>query len=327
MRPFVELRELRVFLTVAEELNFARAADRLGMNPSRVSQVIAALEAKVGGRVFDRTSRRVRATPLGERLRHSIAPLYEQLDRAIQEAREDARGVTGTLRMGMYTPGSTGRHMVDIVRTYEARHPSIGVAFVNTGFQRNYLDALRAGEIDILAARLPLTEPDVAVGPVLSREERVLLISDRDPLAERQSISLEDFADRPVSDVPALPREMMNAFIPPVSPSGRRYRRIPTRDVDELLMRVALGEQVHPTVRLLLDYLTHPGVTHVPIADLPPSETALAWLSHNHSPKVQAFVHAAQDVLARTELAPHQPLRGASMALGDGHSSRGLVLG
>ena len=67
----------------------------------------------------------------------------------------------------------------------------------------------------MLAARLPLTDPDVTVGPVLSHELRVLAVSARDPLAPSDTVSIEDLAERTVSDVPALPREMMDAFIPP----------------------------------------------------------------------------------------------------------------
>jgi hypothetical protein len=69
------------------------------------------------------------------------------------------------------------------------------------------------------------------------------------------------------------------------------------------MIRVALGVQVHPTVRSFLEHHSHPGVTAVPIRDLPPSETALVWLTTNGTPKIDAFARAAADVLARTELA------------------------
>lgn len=69
-------------------------------------------------------------------------------------------------------------------------------------------------------------------------------------------------------------------------------------------MRVALGEQVHPTVPSMVNYNTHPAVTSVPISDLPPSETALAWLAGDGSPKLQAFARAASDVLTHTDLRP-----------------------
>jgi hypothetical protein len=164
----------------------------------------------------------------------------------------------------------------------------------------------------MLATRIPLTAPDITVGPILSREERVAIVAKHDPLAERDSISYEDLADRAVSDVPSFPREMMDSFIPPVTPGGRLLKRIPNKGSEDTLMRVALGLQVHPTVPSYLDHFNHPGVTSVPIRDLPPSETALAWLTANHSPKLQAFVRAASDVLPHTDLgAGSQPIRDA----------------
>ena len=71
----------------------------------------------------------------------------------------------------------------------------------------------------MLAIRLPLSDADITVGPVLSREPRVLAIAAGDGLAQRSSVSIEDFADRVVTDVPAFPREMMDAFVPPTTPT------------------------------------------------------------------------------------------------------------
>jgi DNA-binding transcriptional LysR family regulator len=303
MWPGLEWREIRTFLTVAEELHFGRAAERLGITPSYVSQTIRALEGRVGGKLFERTSRRVRLTPVGEQLQASLAPAYEQVESALADARDAAVGVAGRLRIGIYFTLSGGPHMAEIVHTFETRQPDCEVEFVNTGYERNYLDVLRAREVDLLATRIPLTAPDISVGPILSREERVVVVARDDPLAQRESVSYEDLADRVVGDVPSFPREMMDAFIPPATPSGRVLKRIPNIDPEVVMMRVALGEQVHPTVRSFLEHETKPGITSVPIHDLPPSETALVWLTSNLSPKVQAFVEAAADVLARTELA------------------------
>lgn len=303
--PGIELREIRVFLTLAEELHFGRSAERLQLTPSYVSQVIRTLEARVGGRLFDRNSRKVRLTPLGEQLVAEVTRPYRELHDALIHAREAATGVAGTLRIGIYAM-SAGPHMPDIVRTFETGHPGCEVTFINIGFERSYIDVLRDGEIDMLATLLPLTAPDVTVGPILSHEERVAIVAKHDPLAERASISYEDLADRPVSDTPAFPREMMDAFVPPVTPSGRVLERVANEGSEDTLMRVALGVQVHPTVPSFLDHYRNPDVTSVPIRDLPPSETGLAWLTANHSTKVAAFVRAATDVLAKTELAPHQ---------------------
>jgi DNA-binding transcriptional LysR family regulator len=302
----IELREIRVFLALARELHFARTAERLGISPSYVSQTIHTLEVRIGGKLFQRTSRRVQLTSLGEQLAFELADPYRQLRDVLIRAREAATGAPGELRIGIYAI-SAGPHMPEIVRTFETHHPDCRVTFVNVGYERSYVDVLRAGEIDMLATRLPLTAPDITVGPILSHEERIAIVAKRDPLADRASICYEDLAERAVGDVPSFPREMMDALIPPVTPSGRALKRIANDGTEDALMRVALGLQVHPTVPSFLDHYSSPGVTSVPIRDLPPSETGLAWLTANRSPKISAFARAAADVLAQTELAEHQP--------------------
>lgn len=295
----VELREIRVFLALAEERHFGHTAERLGITPSYVSQTLRELEARLGGRLFDRTSRRVRLTRLGEQLRSDLEPAYAQVLRALERTHAAATGIVGTLRLGMYTESLAGDHMLEIERAFRTSHPAADVALIVTGLERDYLDVLRAGEVDMLATRLPLSAPDIAVGPVLSREPRVLLVARTDPLARRESVTLEDFADHAVSDNPVFPREMMDALVPPVTPSGRRYRRVTSRNMEEMLISIAAGRQVHPTVPLFLEHHRHPGVTSVPITGLPCSETALVWLRANRSPMIQAFVRVATEILTR----------------------------
>jgi DNA-binding transcriptional LysR family regulator len=151
----IELREVRAFLLVlAEELNFARTAERLGVTHSRISQIIRLLETRVGGRLFERTSRRVRLTPVGERLRDSLAQPYAELERGFA----DARDVAGTLRIGMYLRVNCGPDWLEIVRLFNARHQACDVEIVDTKVDRDYLEVLRRGEVDMLASRLPLSD-------------------------------------------------------------------------------------------------------------------------------------------------------------------------
>ena len=303
----VELREIRVFLTVAEELHFGRAAERLQINRSRVSQIINTLEARIGGRLFERTSRRVRLTPVGEQLQVSVTPVYEQLKRVLEQTREAAGGVTGTLRIGAYSAALLGPHMAEIIEVFEARHPGCTVTYVDTGLERDYLDWLRAGDVDIVACWLPVSPSEFTVGPLVLRGERVLIIAPDHPLAQRESVTYQDLADYPVTDVPALNREMMDVLIPPVTPSGIRLRRVARRTFEEALMRVATGEQVHPTVTSFLEHYKGPPVAVVPFSDLSPSEAVLVWRTADRTAKIAAFARAANDILAHTELAAHQP--------------------
>lgn len=310
----VDLREIRTFLVLAEELHFGRTAERLHITPSRVSQTIRPLEARVGGRLFDRTSRSVSLTPIGERLRASVSSPYLQLQEAVRASRDAVGAVTGTLRIGMYTESLGGPHLVAIVRSFEAAHPGATVALVSLGLQRNYLDALRGGEVDVLATRLPVVDSDITLGPILTHELRVLLVAVSDPLAHMESVTLEDFADRTVVDSQVLPREMMDALVPPVTPSGRRYRRQENRSIEEMLMNIATGRLVHPTVPSFLEHHAHPAITSVPILDLPESETALVWSTANASPKVAAFARIAAGVLADAGVSQHSTTLERSVA-------------
>jgi DNA-binding transcriptional LysR family regulator len=294
----VEIREIRTFLVVADELHFRRAADRLGVTPSRVSQTIRLLETRIGGRLLDRSSRRARLTSLGEQLARDLRPAQRQVDRALAAAHDAATGIAGTLRLGMYLPTNGGPHLVEIVRAFEAEHPNCKVTLIDTGFERDQLDWLRTDDAELLAARLPLTEPDIAVGPILSTEERVVAVSTDHPFAKRDAVSFEELAEYPVSDLPTLPREMMDVFIPPRTPSGRLLRRVPAPAPAHLLVRVALGELIHPTVPTFLEHYSQPGVVSVPITGLRPSQTALIWLGSSQNPKIAAFARTAEMVLA-----------------------------
>jgi DNA-binding transcriptional LysR family regulator len=289
----VELRELRVFLTLAEELHFGRAAERLHLTHSRVSQSVASLETKVGGRLFERTSRRVELTPLGESLRTRIAPAYQQIQSALADLNEQTKGIAGAIRLGIYSRIAAGPNLIQIVRTFEGRHPNCQVHITEVGLDPGQFDRLRRGELDLLVMRLPLSDPDFVVGPVLQREERVLLLARDHPLAGRESVSVEDFADYVTTDVEGAPREVMDNFSPPVSPSGRPIRRAYLHSISEAALRAATGELVHPTVPAFLEAYPQPELTSVPIRDMPPAETALLRLKASRSAKVLAFVEMA----------------------------------
>src|SRR5215207_2070115 len=100
----VELREISVFLTLAEELHFGRTAERLGMTQSGVSQSLRKLERKLGCELVQRTSRRVALTTPGERLQAQLGPTYERLVEVLTQAA--ATQLTGTVRIGLMFPNT-----------------------------------------------------------------------------------------------------------------------------------------------------------------------------------------------------------------------------
>jgi DNA-binding transcriptional LysR family regulator len=295
----VELRELRIFLVLARELHFGRTAERLLLSQARVSQAVKSLEVDIGARLFERTSRRVALTPPGRELLERLEPAYDQLLLAVDGVRRSvSSGISGVLRLGLPNQSSGGPNLLRIVRRFREQNPACEVQFVTPGLREDPLRLLRGGEVDLVALRLPLQQPDLAVGPVLSRETRVLLVAEHDPLAERDAIDYDDVGDRRVSENPAFPAEMMDVFIPPVTSSGRVLNRIRNESIEQLMLRVALGEQVHPTVASWLDHHPHPGIVAVPIRDLPVSETALVRVRNVRGPRVTAFLEVVETVLA-----------------------------
>src|SRR5260370_2187958 len=97
----VELRELRIFLALAEELHFGRTAEQLHISQPGVSEAVRSLEARIGARLFERTSRRVSLTPAGEELRGNLIPVLAAVDRALAQASDHAANVAGRLPIAL----------------------------------------------------------------------------------------------------------------------------------------------------------------------------------------------------------------------------------
>lgn len=300
----VELRELRVFLTLAKELHFGRAAERLGLTSSRVSQSLRELETKLGGRLVHRTSRRVALTPFGERFFVEANAAYVRLLDVFERAHAANRGIEGVLRLGEYFSAG-GPHLVEIIEEFETRHPGCQVV-VSEVAALDPLRSLRAGEVDLIAVRFPISQPDLEVGPVLSSEPRILAVAPKHPLAARRSVTFEDLADYPIGDFSeALPAELIADFWPSQTASGRTIPRmkLKVRTPSELAAQVALGRIVHPTVPTWVKrFSEQPGLTAIPFSDLGPSRSGLVWRRGHTHPRLRAFLQTTADVLGRLRL-------------------------
>jgi DNA-binding transcriptional LysR family regulator len=296
----VELRELRVFLVLAEELHFGRSAQRLGLTQSRVSQSVRELEAKLGGELVHRTSRHVSLTSLGERFRDEMGAAYGELARVLERAQAANRSLQGTLRLGLLAASSGGPHLTAIIEAFERGHPECEVQ-VSEVFFTDPLGPLRRGEIDLMATRLPIKQPDLVVGPTLMREPRVLAVATDHPLAGRERISIEDLGHYPVAPITDEPKELIDTVIPRKTPGGRQIRRLRRRPTTphEVTALIARGRIVHPTTPSFAEYFGHPGVRYIPIADMPPSSTGLVWRRRASDPRLRAFIATARELLSR----------------------------
>jgi DNA-binding transcriptional LysR family regulator len=296
------LTQVRIFLVLADELHFGRAAERVGLSQPRVSRLISALEREAGGPLFDRTTRRVRLTPLGTRLRDGWRPAYGQLLAALDDARTAARQPEGTLRVG-FTLTTGGTALTRLVRAFTAAYPGCDVQLRETGLEDLY-GALRRDDIDVLVSWLAVDEPDLTAGPAIEHRARALAVSRDHPLADRGSASAEDLADYETAWAPL--GTLYNAIVPPRTPSGRPLRR--TRVVGglhETLALVASGQVVHPTVAGL-PLAQRSDITLLPLAGLPPMRLGPIWCTAHENARIRALASVAA-TLARTSRKPQDP--------------------
>src|SRR5438445_13334887 len=118
----MDIREVEAFLAVAEELHFGRAATKLHVTTSRVSQSVRSLERRVGAPLFERSTRRVNLTPLGERLLADLRPAYLGMEAALRTARGIARQQSASLRVAFAT--SMPRLIcTEVIEAFQEHHP------------------------------------------------------------------------------------------------------------------------------------------------------------------------------------------------------------
>ncbi|MEW9552455.1 LysR family transcriptional regulator [Nonomuraea sp. NPDC050783] len=286
----MELRDIEIFLTLAEELHFGRTAERLHVTPSRVSQAIKKQERRVGAALFDRDSRHVELTPIGRRLFEDLQPMYLGMREGIDRAARAARGKTRVLRIGM--TNANHQDLRPLLDAFEARHPGCDLNIRHVGFDDPF-GPLRAGAVDVQVVWLPVREADLTVGPVVYVEPVVLAVGARHRLAGRASVSYEDLADEVVMGG-ARPDYWREALVPRHTPSGRPIPVGPVAgNSAEMLPLLSNGEAVSPAHAHAARYFARPDVTYVPIHDAPPARWALIWRTAVRSDLVQDLAAVA----------------------------------
>jgi len=292
----IELRELRIFLALADELHFGRTAERLGISQPGVSEAVRVLESRLGVKVFDRTSRRVRLTPAGEGLRRNLLPAVAALDQALAETSELSRAVRGLLRVG-FVLTTEGPPLSRLVAAFGARYPACEIRLEEVETFDAYR-ALRRGDIDVLCNWLAVDGPGLTAGTAFASYERALAVAPTHRLAGRRAVSVEDLADEEVALLPpSTPPAVYDLLIPPRTPSGRPIRRThPVQTINEILSFVARGRIVHPTSSAV-PIFDRDDVALIPISDLPPLPLGLVWCTSRENPRIRALDQVAGSMI------------------------------
>lgn len=168
----VELRQLKYFLAVAEELNFARAAERLHMTQPPLTVAIRKLEEELGVRLFERTTRRVQLTDAGERFRERSERIVADVQAAKQDAADASDGRVGRLRVGFVSSASYAL-LPHGVRQFRADNPRVELELVPAA-SGEQVEALLEGRIDVGILRDPERVPGLELTPLV--QERMVAV-------------------------------------------------------------------------------------------------------------------------------------------------------
>jgi DNA-binding transcriptional LysR family regulator len=284
----VELRELRIFLVLADELHFGRTAERLGISQPGVSEAVRTLESRLGVKVFDRTSRRVRLTSAGEEFRRTLAPALAALEQTLAGTGDLSGDVSGLVRVG-FVLTTEGPPLSRLVAAFHDRYPGCEVRLQEVETFDAYR-ALRDGDIDVLCNWLAVDEPDLTAGTAFAYYPRALAVAPSHRLAGRATVSVEELANEEVAQFPpTTPSAVYDLLVPPSTPSGRPIRRtVGVRTINEILAFVARGRIVHPTSSTV-PMFDRDDIVLIPIDDLPPIPLGLVWSARRENARIRAL--------------------------------------
>ncbi|WP_027344854.1 LysR family transcriptional regulator [Hamadaea tsunoensis] len=296
----MELRDIEIFLTLAEELHFGRTAERLRLTPARVSQSVKAQERRIGGPLFVRTTRTVRLTTLGKQLQKELGVAHRQITAAVQNATIAAGGgIAGTLILG--SMGAQPFTITPVLDLFRERHPDVELV-IREIHPTAPLNELRTCEVDVAHLWLPVGEPDIAEGPVVHVCDAVLMVNEAHPLAGRTSVTWEDLGDCVVLRGVDVPRAMEEVFHPHVTPSGRPIPRGPVATSwHEEMTLVAANKAVAVVASDAILFYKWPNIVYIPITDAAPVRWAFAWRASSETPLIRALAEAARDASSRPE--------------------------
>jgi DNA-binding transcriptional LysR family regulator len=292
----MDLKQLRAFLTVAEDLHFGRAAQRLGMSQPPLSQQIRALEEELGARLFERTSRRVELTEVGRLFEPEARRTLVQAERARQVAQMAQSGQRGRLRISFTASGPFVPCVSEALHAYRQRYPEVELT-VSELHSYDQIDLLRQENLDIGMLRAA-TQPALPEGlraRLLVEEELVVAVHKDHPFAiQSQPPSLLDCARMPlVITTAAGAHSYYEDFFDRARAAGiALHIASEAAGLATLIGLVAAGVGVtllpHALTRLRVDNLVYRCLRE-------PEMTRL-WLLHGQrpGPTAQAFIDSVQ---------------------------------
>lgn len=286
----LELRHLKYFIAVAEELNLSRAARRLNISQPPLTRQIRQLEGAIGATLFVRTARGMQLTEGGRVLLVDARHLLNMTRQAVERTRSAARGQVGRIDVAGF-----GSLMLDAVPEFLARfrraHPGVELS-LQTLNRPEQVDALRQNRISAAFIRRGNDPPDIASEPFMC-EQLVAAIGSSDPLARRERVALHEFSRHPLVVQGSGPRpNFTDTLLALCAQAG--FRPQVAQTVGDSITAVALvaGGFGVAFVPHSATHLKLPGVAYVPLSDATRgiADLVCSYRSGDESPVLAAFL-------------------------------------
>ncbi|WP_079049734.1 LysR family transcriptional regulator [Streptomyces torulosus] len=295
MTTDVHGRDLRYFVTVAEELHFTRAAERLYVSQPALSKQIRALERQLGVELFRRERQGAALTPAGEALlpyARRVLEAWEEGATAVEEVRTAQRS---TLVVGMSTSPGRGGLLPAVRSRFTAARPEAVIRLR----QVNWADptaGLADGEADVAFIWLPVPDQDRYAWTVIAEEPVRVALPDTHPLAARAEIDFADLLDEPFLALPESAGPLRDHWLALEARDGRPPRiGAEIAGTEETYEALLAGLGVCLVAAGNVPLLTLGGVTTRPVRGVPPSRYVLAWRKDDaRRPLVRAYAEACR---------------------------------
>jgi len=292
----MELRHLRYFQAVAEELNFTRAARRLHIAQPPLTQQIKALEAEIGVTLIDRSAYRIELTEAGRAFAAEVGRILGDVRNAVLVAKRTARSAAGQVRVGFTASASFNPLVTRAFRTFRSDYPDIDVSLEESQSTELAL-ALREGRIDAAFVRPPLSADGIVVH-LLEEEEMVVAVAREHRLARRKAVLLRDLQAETFILYPRIVRPgLADAVVAACEQAGfvpKVEQYAPQLSSTINLVATSLGISIVPRS---MQGLQPQAVAYVPLRGRP--LTALLGIAHRTaevSESVLGFVETARAI-------------------------------
>ena len=286
---------LRYFAVLCEELHFGRAAARLHLTPSSLSEQVSRLEKRLAADLFLRGPRGVELTAVArELLPLARAVVAAHDDVAAWAAARSVRG--GSVRVGVVAAAAAPLRSA-VLDAVARRFPQVEVGSRRIGFQEEAA-ALRDGLVDVAYAPEPLPRPARGLRwASVAREPRVLVVPAGHRLAGREAVSVEETNSEVFLTVrTADPATTAWWLVDPRADGSSPARGASATDIEEVLDLCAAGRGLNIATASTATHYARPGVAFVPLRDVPDAGVALCWRAEEADPAVLAYVALAREL-------------------------------